>query len=138
MLHKLTDDEKGGRVRLCLEVLEKYDSGRRTSTWDIIRLVSGDETWVYQFDPETSSQSWVWLFPEDPPPEKFRRSRSTGKQMVGLFVTKTGPIATVALEDRGTVTADWYVHQSNVCPKSYMLHVHGVQVRASPVTMIMP
>ena len=31
--------------------------------------------------------------------------------MVGLFVTKTGPIATVALEDRGTVTGDWYVHQ---------------------------
>ena len=73
-------------------MLEKYDSGRSTSTWDII---SDDDTWVYQFDPETKSQSLVWLFPGDPPPEKFRRSRSTGKQMVGLFVTKTGPIATV-------------------------------------------
>ena len=31
--------------------------------------------------------------------------------MVASFVTKTGPIATVALEDMRTVTADWYVHR---------------------------
>ena len=106
--HKLTDDQKEGRVRWCIEMLDKYDSGRSTATWDII---TGDETWVYQFDPETKLQSPVWLFPRDPPPEKFRRSRSTGKKMVALFVTKTGPIATIPLEDRRTVTADWYVQQ---------------------------
>ena len=55
-------------------MLEKYDSGRANSMWNI---VSGDETWVYQFDPETKALSSVWLFPGDNLPLKFKRSRST-------------------------------------------------------------
>ena len=50
-------------------VLEKYDSGRANSTWNI---VSSDETWVCQFDPETKAQSSVWLFPGDTLPLKFK------------------------------------------------------------------
>lgn len=126
--HKLTEDQKGGRVRWCLEMLDKYDSGRSTSTWDI---VSGDETWVYQFDPETKAQSAVWLFPGEPPPEKFKRSRSTGKKMVASFVTKTGPIATIPLEDRRTVTSDWYVHQC--LPK--VLHAARARRPRSAITL---
>ena len=54
-------------------MLEKYDSGRSNFTWNII---SGDETWVYQFDPESKAQSSVWLFPGQTPPQKFWRSRA--------------------------------------------------------------
>ena len=35
-------------------VLEKFDGGRSNPVWDII---SGDETWLYCFDPETKQQS---------------------------------------------------------------------------------
>ena len=91
-----------------MTMLEKYDSGRANSTWNI---VSGDETWVYQFDPETKAQSSVWLLPGDTPPLKFKRSRSTSKQMVASYIAKTGHITTIPLEERHTVTADWYVHQ---------------------------
>ena len=74
-------------------------------------IVSGDETWVYQFDPETKALSSVWLFPGDNPPLKFKWSRSTSKQLVASYIAKTGHITTIPLEERHTVTADWYVHQ---------------------------
>ena len=66
---------------------------------------------MYQFDPETKAQSSVWLFPGDTPPLKFKRSRSTSKQMVTSYIAKTGHITAIPLEERRTVTADWYVHQ---------------------------
>ena len=66
---------------------------------------------MYHFDPETKAQSSVWLFPGDTPPLKFKRSRSTSKQMVASYIAKTGYITTIPLEERRAVTADWYVHQ---------------------------
>ena len=43
-------------------------------------------------------------------PSKIQ-SRSTSKQMVASYLAKTGHITTIPLEERRTVTADWYVHQ---------------------------
>ena len=54
--HQLTEEQKVGRVQWFLTILEKYHSGRANSTGNI---VSGDKTWVYQFDPETKAQSSV-------------------------------------------------------------------------------
>ena len=89
-------------------MLEKYNSRRTNSTWNII---SGGETRVHQFDPKAKAQSLVWLFPGDTPPLKFKRSRGTSKQMVASYIAKTRHITTIALKERRTVTADWYVHQ---------------------------
>ena len=112
VLHQLTEEKKVGSVQWCLTMPEKYDSGHANSTWNI---VSGDETRVHQFDPEAKAQSsvWlsVWLFPGDSPPLKFKRSGSTSIQMVASYIAKTGHITTIPLEERHTVTADWYVHQ---------------------------
>ena len=86
----------------------EYDSGHANSTWNI---VSGDETWVYESDPETKAQSSVWLFPGDTPPLKLKQSMSTSEQMVASYIAQTGYITAIPLEERRTVTADWYVHQ---------------------------
>ena len=82
---------------------EKHDSGLANSTWNI---VSGGETWVYQFDPETKAQSSVWFLPGDALPQN-----SSDQQMVASYIAKTGHITTIPLDERRTVTADWYVHQ---------------------------
>lgn len=112
--HELSDEQKKGRVKWCQTMLEKFDGGQSKSTW---KVLSGDETWVYQFDPETKQQSSVWVFPGDAPPIKFKRTRSTGKQMVASFIARSGHVATVPLEDRRTVTSDWYVH--HCLPKAF-------------------
>ncbi|KAI6651205.1 hypothetical protein LOD99_5352 [Oopsacas minuta] len=49
-----------------------------------------------------------WVEDDAPPPTKVRRARSVGKQMWAIFFRSSGFVEAVALEDRKTVTADWY------------------------------
>ncbi len=104
--HRLTNDQKRARVVWCQLMLRKFDQGHSKLVWEIL---TGDETWIYQYDPETKVQSSIWIFPMDEPPVKFRRSRSTGKVMVASFFRRGGHVATVELQDRRTVNADWYI-----------------------------
>lgn len=61
-------------------MLEKAETGQSKSTWDTI---TGHQTWVYQFDPETKQQSSIymdvsrWILAH-----KIRKNKSAGKQMV--------------------------------------------------------
>ena len=74
-----------------------------------LEVVSGHETWVYSFDPETKQQSAQWTPAGAAPPVKFRRERSAAKQMVAVFVARRGHVITVPLDTQRTVTANWYV-----------------------------
>ena len=88
-------------------MLIKFGGGRSSSVWDI---VTGDATWVYQYDPETKQQSAVWVFPDENPPVKFNINKSASKQMIACFFASFGHVATIPLENRKTITADWYVN----------------------------
>jgi len=47
---ELTKEQKQRRVTICHDLLERQD--------DILgHVITGDETWVYQYDPETKQQS---------------------------------------------------------------------------------
>lgn len=112
--HRLSQEQKAGRVNWCKEMLQKFEEGRAKQIFDI---VTGDESWIYQFDPETKQQSTIWIFPDERAPTKTKRSRSIGKKMVCSFFSASGHVATVALEDQRTVTAHWY---TTVClPKVF-------------------
>ena len=112
--HNLTEDQKRCRVEWCEEMLVRFDGGNSRRVSDI---VTGDETWIYQFDPETKRQSAVWIFPDDDLPTKVKRPRSVGKKMVATFFSKSGHVATIPLEEQRTVTANWY---TTVClPKVF-------------------
>lgn len=104
--HMLTDEQKEARVIWCQTMLKKFEEGHSRLVWEIL---TGDETWIYQYDPETKAQSSVWLFPFEEPPVKLKRSRSSGKKMVATFFRRSGHVATIELEDRRTVNSDWYV-----------------------------
>ena len=105
--HSLSEEQEQGRVDWCNHMLRKFDGARSPRVWNI---VTGDETWVYQYDPETKQQSAVWVFPIENPPVKFKRNRSASKDMTACFFAKIGHVATILLEDTKTVTADWYVN----------------------------
>jgi Transposase. len=103
--HNLNAAQKQARVNWCKEMLKKFDQGRSNSVYYI---VTGDETWVYSYEPETKQQSCVWVFQSELKPTKVVRSRSVSKKMIACFFGKTGHVASVALEDRRTVNSDWY------------------------------
>ena len=107
--HKLTNEQKQQRVDWCRFMISKFDGGRSKSVGSI---VTGDETWIYSYDPETKQQSAVWVFDEENPPTKVVRSRSAGKRMVAVFFRRQGLVKIVPLVEQCTVTAAWY---SSVC-----------------------
>lgn len=103
--HKLNDEQKKARVIWCKQMIKEYDKGRSKAVYNI---VTGDESWIYAYEPESKQQSTVWVFQSEPNPTKVVRARSTAKQMVACFFRKTGHVATIPLEQRRTVNSEWY------------------------------
>lgn len=103
--HLLTDLQKAGRVTWCKKTLKRLQ-GKEPNF--VNNIVSGDESWIYSYEPESKAQSTVWTFQNELKPTKIIRSRSTSKKMVATFVAKSGHVATICLQDRRTVNADWY------------------------------
>ncbi|CAH2008204.1 unnamed protein product [Acanthoscelides obtectus] len=95
--HLLTEEQKAARVNWCLKTLDRFNSGNSKNVYSI---VSGDESWIYCYEPENKRQS------AEEKPTKVIRSRSVSKK---TFVSKTGHIATIIpLIEQRTITADWY------------------------------
>lgn len=103
--HNLKEGEKKARVDWCKKIIKRFDHGRSKTVYDI---VTGDESWIYCYEPESKRQSTQWVFPDEDNPTKVKRARSTGKQMVASFFTRTGHVATVALPLKSTLNAEWY------------------------------
>ena len=80
---ELTEEQKQRRVIICQDLLESQD--------DILdRVNTGDETRVYQYDPETKQQSAQWKAANSPRPQNFRRSKSRVKIMLLAFFNTRG------------------------------------------------
>ena len=47
--HQLSEEQKRARIEWCLKMLRKFD-GERSDR--VSNIVTGDETYVYQYDPE--------------------------------------------------------------------------------------
>jgi hypothetical protein len=53
-------------------------------------IITGDETWVYRYDPETKLQSSQWQSPSSSHPKKARQVRSNVKMMLIVFFNIQG------------------------------------------------
>jgi len=70
---ELTEEQKQRRVTICQDLLERQD--------DILgHVIIGDETWVYQYDPETKRQSAQWKTANSPRPKNFIGPNEESKQ----------------------------------------------------------
>lgn len=106
--HLLTEDQQQARVTFCHSMLQKFDEGRSKAVYSVL---TGDETWLHCYDPETKQQSMCWVGAGDAPPLKLKRSRSVTKVMVAVFFGALGHIATIPVLEQKTVTAKWYVEK---------------------------
>ena len=50
------------------------------------KVITGDESWVYGYDPETKQQSSQWKHPDDPRPKKAPQIRSHVKSTLIIFL----------------------------------------------------
>jgi hypothetical protein len=81
-----TPEQKEHRVAICQELRQRaLDDPSFMS-----RVITGDESWVYGYDPETKQQSSQWKSPGSARPKKVRQSRSTTKSMLIVFFDLRG------------------------------------------------
>ena len=91
----MTEVQKEARANWYEEMLKKFKLGTAKS---VNNSVSGDETWIHSYEPETKQQSTVWVFPNEPNLTKVVRSQSTSKKIIAYFFGLTEHIGTIPLE----------------------------------------
>ena len=78
---RLNDDQKMRRMQVCQDILENFDSNPDFQK----KVITGDETWVFEYDFETKRQSLHWKSPQSPPIKKAMQSKSKIKLMLIAF-----------------------------------------------------
>ena len=70
--HKLTEDQKVDRIEHCKDIVK---SARKDRNF-LKSIVTGDETWCFEYEPETKRQSAEWRAPDAGTPKKSRLVKS--------------------------------------------------------------
>ena len=77
----LSEYQRQRRFTVCQDITERLEAepDLRNS------VITGDETWVFEYDPETKRQSREWKSYGSPRPTKARKSKSKVKVMLIVF-----------------------------------------------------
>ena len=103
----LNRQERQQRVESSQELLKVYNANPEDFH---TRLVTGDETWLHHWDPDTEKESMQWKRPSSPPPKKFRTQPSASKVMATVFWDSKG-IILIDYKPAGTsITGEYYAN----------------------------
>ena len=76
--------------------------------------MTGDETWLYFFEPENKLNNKMWVGENNECPIVARRSRSVRRVMYTLFFDSNGIVARVTVPENCSVTETFY-HDCSFC-----------------------
>ena len=84
----LTEEQKAQRLNACRDILQQMEADEKL----LENVVTGDELWVFQYDPETKRQSRQWKSVFSPRPKKARMQCSQVKVMLITFFDHQGMV----------------------------------------------
>ena len=102
----LSDQQKRDRVSLSRDCLARYNTD---PAGFLSRIVTGDESWFYYYDPETKFQSSEWHLPNEPAPIKAKVVQSAGKRMATVFWDMNGILLLDWLPEGRTINSERYI-----------------------------
>ena len=92
-------------MTVCAELLARYEAEGDNF---LSNIVTGDETWVHHFEPETKRQSMEWHRTTSPKKKKFKAIPSAGKVMATVFWDSEGVILFDVLPHGATINSEVY------------------------------
>ena len=100
----LNDGQKENRVQVCQDILKQLEI-----TPDLLsRVVTGDESWIFEYDPLTKRQSLKWKSASSPRPKKARLFKSKIKVMLIVFFDVHGIVYLEFLPQGQTINQNVY------------------------------
>ncbi|XP_011859854.1 PREDICTED: putative uncharacterized protein FLJ37770 [Vollenhovia emeryi] len=101
----LTDDQKQRRVSACEDLLQRVEEDL-----DFLdNVITGDESWIFEYDPETKRQSAEWHTAASPRPKKARMSKSRVKALLIVFFDVKGVVYQEFVPPGQTVNGAFYL-----------------------------
>ncbi|UYV79034.1 EPM2AIP1 [Cordylochernes scorpioides] len=101
----LINEQKLCRLATCENMLEMT---RTDPEWKD-KIITGDETWVYDYDPETKRQYAEWRGQGEPGPKKSRILKSRNKVLLVAFLDNKGIVHHEYLPAGQTVIKEMYL-----------------------------
>jgi len=105
MPHVLTADQKQSRVDACRELQEHLEIDPDL----FVKVITGDESWCYAYNPETKQQSSEWKSSNSPRPKKVLRVKSNVKTMLIYFFDANGIFYSEFIPNGLTVNKAFYL-----------------------------
>lgn len=102
----LTEEQRQDRVTICGDLIDSADK----DTTFLQRIITGDETWCFLYDPQLKRQSATWKSPSSPRRKKCRQDKTKGKVMLEVFFDCSGIVHMEFIPDGVTVNKEKYVH----------------------------
>ena len=99
--HLLTDEQKQSRVRLASQVIEKYD---KCDPRSLEEIVTGDETWIYHFQPDSKAENKVWVSSESDRPVIARHCKTSNRMLYAIFFDLKGPVLQIPVPKGSSVS----------------------------------
>ena len=84
----LTGEQREPRLQACFELQNQLKEDPDFFS----KVITGDESWCYGYDPETKQQSSQWKSPGSPRPKKARQVKSNIKTMLICFFDCRGVV----------------------------------------------
>ena len=105
MPYLLTDEQKRSRVRLALQVIEKYD---KCDPRRLEERVTGDETWIYHSQPDSKAKNTVWVSSEGDRPVIACRCKTSNRMLYAIFFDSKGSVLQIPVTKGSSVTGKFY------------------------------
>ena len=99
------DFHEQARFKACSELIECHKSDKTF----VSLIVTGDETWIYHYEPESKRSSIKWRHPTSPRVKKFKSQRLARKIMATVFWDIEGVILVDFMPKGTTITSDVYI-----------------------------
>ena len=130
--HLLTDEQKQSRVRLALQVIEKYD---KCDPRRLEEIITSDETWIYHFQPDSKAKSKVWVSSEGDTPVIAHRCKTSNRMLYAIFLDLKGPVLQIPVPK---VILSLQSFTEKVCLLNLLISIRNADRASCPRHQITP